>query len=358
MKAKKDIKVLYFTHPCAFNIYGGAEIQILKTKMYLEKTGNCSIKLFDVFYDKFDDYDMLHIFQMDSALLSLFDLAKHKGLKTVLSPIWWESPPIPSFFAKIGPAALARFYLNWKVYRIPTSLELDPFKRFLDLADIILPSSRMEISFLSRRFRVDPGKFFVVPNGVDERFAKAKPDLFVEKYGVRDFILYVGKIERNKNSLSLVKVCKDIGIPTIIIGDPQPLEEEYYAKCKRMAESSHNVQFIGSLAHDSDELASAYAAAKVFVLPSWHEVASLSALEAGLAGCNLVLTQRSSAPEYFKESAVYVNPASIADIRNKILVAYDKPKNNQIKEHVLSNFTWEKVAERTLEAYRLVLGQN
>jgi glycosyltransferase involved in cell wall biosynthesis len=355
MKAKKDIKVLYFTHPSAFNVFGGAEIQMLKTKMYLEKR-SCFIKLFDVFCDKLDDYDILHIFQMRSDVLSLFNLAKHKGLKTVLSPIWWESPPLSGFFAKIGLVALARSYLNWKAYGIPTSLELYPFKDILDLADIILPSSRMEISLLSRRFRMDLGKFFVVPSGVEERFAKAKPDLFVEKYGVKDFILYVGKIYSNKNSLSLIKVCKDIEIPTIIIGDIQPLEEEYYAKCKKLAESSHNIQFIGPLPHDSDELASAYAAARVFVLPSWLEVASLSALEAGLAGCNLVLTQRSSAPEYFKEFAMYVDPASITDIRNKILVAYNKPKNNQIKEYILNNFTWEKVAERTLDAYRLVLG--
>jgi glycosyltransferase involved in cell wall biosynthesis len=353
MEVDRPIKVLYFTHPAAFNIFGGAEIQMMKTKRYLEKSGKCFIKLFDIFCDKLEDYDALHIFQMSPECLSLFRLAKLKGLKTVLTPIWWE--PYSRGLQKFGPMAFARFYSNLKIYKMITFRELYPFKDFLDLADVILPSSEMESMILSHRFRVNPGKFFVVYNGVDDRFAKAEPNLFVEKYGIKDFILYVGKVGKVKNLLSLLKVCREIEIPTVIIGDAQPFEKDYFMACKKIAEFSRNIHFIGSLPHDSDELASAYAAAKVFVLPSWHEVASLSALEAGLAGCNMVITQRSSAPEYFKNFALYVNPASVKDIKEKILEAYAKPRTDELKQHILNNYTWEIVAKRTMEAYKLAL---
>jgi len=45
----------------------------------------------------------------------------------------------------------------------------------------------------------------------------------------------------------------------------------------------NGIKHIGFLPHDSEELQSAYAAAKVFVLPSNFETPGLTALEAGLA---------------------------------------------------------------------------
>jgi len=352
MKAQK-IKVLYFTHPTAFNIFGGAEIQILKTKEYLEKLPGdfIKIKLFDSFHDNIDDYDIIHVFQMSPECLSFFKLAKLKGKKTILSPIYWEQPT--TIWEKIGPLSLARFYSNLKIYRVFTSRELYPYKDFLEIADIILPNSNMEASLLANSFKVNVEKFFVVPNGVDRRFYEAKPDFFIKKYGVDDFILYVGKIEPRKNVLNLLKVCRDINIPTVVIGNCQPFQNWYFLECKKIIDSSHNILLVDSVPHGSEELCSAYAAAKVFVLPSWYETPGLAALEAGLAGCNLVITSRGSTIEYFKDYAWYVNPESIVDLRKKILEAYAHPKSPELKNHVFRHYIWEIVAEKTLQAYRL-----
>jgi glycosyltransferase involved in cell wall biosynthesis len=62
--------------------------------------------------------------------------------------------------------------------------------------------------------------------------------------------------------------------------------------------------------------------------------------------------------EYFKDLAFYVNPASVEDIKEKILEAYAKPRTDELKQHILNNYTWEKVAEKTLEAYKLALNKN
>ena len=44
------------------------------------------------------------------------------------------------------------------------------------------------------------------------------------------------------------------------------------------------VRWLGASDHDDPLLASAYAAARVFALPSWFETPGLAALEAALAG--------------------------------------------------------------------------
>lgn len=157
--------------------------------------------------------------------------------------------------------------------------------------------------------------------------------------------------------LTLLKAYEDIEIPLVIIGHFNPLEYEYFLECKKVAKHNRNIHFIGYMSPNSEELLSAYAAAKVFVLPSGFETPGLSALEAGLAGCNLVITKGGSTTEYFKNYASYVNPASKEDIKKKILEAYERPKNNELKEHILNNYTWEKTAERTLDAYNLALSK-
>jgi hypothetical protein len=44
------IKVLYFTDPVAFQLFGGAEVQMLKTKEHLEKMyDDICVKFFEFF---------------------------------------------------------------------------------------------------------------------------------------------------------------------------------------------------------------------------------------------------------------------------------------------------------------------
>jgi len=120
-------------------------------------------------------------------------------------------------------------------------------------------------------------------------------------------------------------------------------------------EAKDNIHFIGHIAHDSEVLASAYSAARVFVLPSWAETPGLATLEAGLAGCNIVITNRGSTTEYFKNFATYCNPSSVKSIRNAIIEAYNREKNEELRNHILQNYTWDIVAKKTLEAYELIV---
>jgi len=356
----EHIKVLYYTNPIAFQIFGGAEIQMQKTKEHLEAMNDdVFVKFFDPFSDKLDEYDILHVFQMHSECLSLCNLAKIKGLKIVLSSIYWPETGTDRSASMIMGALNKglKFYFNLKNYNYPTFKTLYPYKDFLEAANIIVPNSRIEATILSREFRINLDKFFSVPNAVEKNFFSAKPDRFIEKYSLKDFVLYVGRIEPRKNMLTLLKAYEDIEIPLVIIGHFNPLEYEYFLECKKVAKHNSHIHFLGYMSPNSEELLSAYAAAKVFVLPSGFETPGLSALEAGLAGCNLVITKGGSTKEYFKNYASYVNPSSKEEIKEKILEAYEKPKNNELKEHILKNYTWEKTAEKTIEAYNLTLGK-
>ena len=116
-----------------------------------------------------------------------------------------------------------------------------------------------------------------------------------------------------------------------------------------------NVHFLGSFDHESTILESAYAAARVVTLPAEYETPGLVALEAGLAKANIVITERGSTKDYYKEHARYINPEETEDIKEKLIEAYNSQKNDNLKEHIKENYLWDKIAKKTLEGYKKVL---
>ena len=109
--------------------------------------------------------------------------------------------------------------------------------------------------------------------------------------------------------------------------------------------------------HDDPLLASAYAAARVFALPSWFETPGLAALEAALAGCAVVITPFGCTREYFGDRVEYARPDRPADDRRG-----DRPGAGQTgpdpgsAAHVAAHYLWSDVARRTAEVYDQVAG--
>jgi glycosyltransferase involved in cell wall biosynthesis len=106
---------------------------------------------------------------------------------------------------------------------------------------------------------------------------------------------------------------------------------------------------------DHKELARIYKAAKVHVLPSWFETTGLSSLEAGVMGCNVVVTRKGDTEEYFEDMAYYCEPDSIVSIKEAVMNAHAQPFHTGLKDKILENYTWQNTAKETLEAYKTIL---
>ena len=346
------MKVAFYVYPVAFQSPGGGEMALLKTKEYLEKEG-LAVKLFDPWHDKLKDFDILHTFGSVKDALRMMESAHTAGIKNVLSTICWYSlkaawGTYPSPSKRV--MSTARHFAKTLFPFVPSER-----KRMMQCSDILLPNSETEAEQLRRFFGMPQEKITIVPNGVDPSFAFAAPGAFTEKYGLKDFVLCVGRIEPRKNQLNVVRALKDISRPIVFIGDYVPEYKDYYEACKRAGGS--NIHFLGPLPHDSSLLASAYAACDTFLLATWLETPGLAALEAGLAGAKVVITDQGAAPEYFKDFAAYVSPDSLSDIREKTLEMLKRPKTPDLKEHIQQNYLWSIVARRTMEVYKRVLGQ-
>jgi glycosyltransferase involved in cell wall biosynthesis len=228
---------------------------------------------------------------------------------------------------------------------------LYPYQRYMSIADVLLPNSHAEASILTKKFKADPKKIRVVHNAVESTFADANKNIFIQKYGWKDFVLFVGRIDYRKNLLPLIKACKELDYELVIIGSPAgDTDTRYYDVCKK--EAGKKTHFLPGMPYGSDMLKSAYAASHTIALPSWFETPGNTVMEGGLAGANVVTTAVGSCEEYFGDLALYVNPAKYEDIKSKIKQSMEQGKSLNVRKHLLKNFTWEKHAEKTLRAYK------
>lgn len=347
----KRIKVLYGASPNAFKSKGGGEVLLLKTKEYV-KDFEFEIGVFDG-SQNIEDYDIFHNFNIHRDCFENIRKAKEAGVKIVISPVYWPSLPQALFWDKAITDKLKLVAVE--VINKIDLLGLSRVKKMLKMADVITPSSEAESTIMQNTFGIAKKKISIIHNGVEQRFAKAKPDMFQKKFGLEhdDFLLYVGRIEERKNVLSLVKAMKGLEKVLVIIGNAKEGSEDYYQKCKK--EAGKNIVFIPGLEHESKMLESAYAACHAFALPTWYETPGLAALEAGLAGANIVVTREGCTKEYFSGFASYVNPRSVKDIKEKIEFEMNKQKSKGLSRHIDQEFLWENTAKQTREAYKQAL---
>ena len=323
------MRVLFNTYPVAFDCPGGGEIQILRTKKFLEKIG-VDIELYDLWNPQLNRTDVVHYFSVQGGSINFCSYVKRLGLPLVISPILWLD-------------------------RDKELYPLDEIRELFKLSDLVLPNSHAEAELLSDFFKIPREKFHITMNAVDETFHKAIPgELFRAKFSINGpFLLNVGNIEVRKNQLNLIRAVKDTGMQIVLLGNIR--DRAYFQEC--LKEGDGFLMYLGYVEHESELLMSAYNACEVFVLPSTLETPGLSALEAAASGTKVVITSIGSTWEYFKNYVTYIDPYNIENIRTGIIKELATIRDESLKKNVIKNFTWDKTALQALEAYTKVLNK-
>ncbi|MDD4013839.1 MAG: hypothetical protein PHW14_06580, partial [Candidatus Omnitrophica bacterium] len=153
------MRVLFYSYPSAFQNPGGGEVQLIKTMEYLQKQG-IHVKKFDQWSDRFEDYDILHIFGSVKDCLGLTKTAKSKGIKIALSTIFWsdfrralgESGSVKERAMLVARQAAKTLFPNFPSAR----------RQLMETADILFPNGEGEAGQLVKYFKMPRKKIFVV----------------------------------------------------------------------------------------------------------------------------------------------------------------------------------------------------
>ncbi|MDB5159549.1 MAG: glycosyltransferase family 4 protein [Mucilaginibacter sp.] len=355
------IKVAIIARSTLFTVPGGDTVQAVQTAMHLaEMEVWADIKLSNEMID-YSLYDLLHFFNIirpadilyhsrqarkpyvvSTILVDYSEYDKHhrKGLGALFSYLPGNSIEYIKTMARwlLGRDHLSSRDYVWKGQN-------RSIMEILQKAEMILPNSTSEYL---RVFKAYPSsvKYNVVPNGID-------PQLFKYDAGAErddNLIICVARIEGIKNQLNLIRALNNTRFKLLLIGNHSPNQQAYYNECKTIAAA--NIRFIDHL--PQPELVSYYQKAKVHVLPSWFETTGLSSLEAGVMGCNLVITDKGDTREYFEDDAFYCHPSDPAGILAAIEQASLAPRNLRLRERILKKYTWVQAANCTLAAYQSI----
>jgi tetratricopeptide (TPR) repeat protein len=190
-------------------------------------------------------------------------------------------------------------------------------------------------------------KLYAVNIGFD-RLKKYTMDECFAEFGVRDFILCIGRLEARKNQLALLKALEDTD-DTIVLATGGFTYQPEYAEAVKKFRRSGKVITLGRLT--SDQLSKLICGASVHVLPSWYELPGLVTFEAAYLGCPVVATKLGSCFDYLGNSITYCEPDNIESIKNSV---YNAIYNPQVKIK-LENLSWNNTAKNILNHYNQII---
>lgn len=361
------MRILMQNRPDAYERWGGDTTQMVKTAQYMRDLG-VEVEISLESKPDLTAFDIVHIFNIQTIDSSIQQIKNaHKQNKPIaLSTIYWDlrqmvnSADYLKFHQSQAVRALAK--INLKLAKLAVNLhrQMDKprTKYVLDTAEILLPNSKAELEILIDVFNNAQyrDKYVIVPNGIEQIIpenineeTKAILTRLPEK-----FLLQAANFDPGKNQLNLIKALLDEPeIPIVFAGRGD--SNLYGSECKNIANERGNVFFIGEIPHS--QMPHIYERAKVHALVSLRESPGLATLEAAIYGANCEVSKYSPVEEYFGEDAWICDPLDILSIKKAALNAWNAPHSDNLKNRILKEFTWEKAAKATLEAYKLIINK-
>jgi glycosyltransferase involved in cell wall biosynthesis len=245
-----------------------------------------------------------------------------------------------------------------------TSKKFNLFYRFLlpklsENVDAIIAVSDYTKDRIIFHTGIDESKIHTIRNGVDSGFFvqvdSGRKSNVLGKYKIPSsrFILSVSSIEPRKNLSTLLMAWDKIHAT---LDDDIWLVLAGRKNTKIFADAGLNhlpprVHFTGFV--DEDDLVVLYQSALFFTYLSLYEGFGLPPLEAMAAGIPVLSSNTTSIPEVVSDKAITVDPLSVLDVADNILMLADSESLRQELslagvEHA-KQFTWNNAAQKTFD---------
>ncbi len=205
----------------------------------------------------------------------------------------------------------------------------------------------------------------LVTEGVNPSFAPTGAEIverFRQHHAVPErYVLFVGTFEPRKNLARLVQAFDraidktDAPDHLVLVGGTGWKNDDLFAAVARSPRRDR-IHVLGYL--DDRDLAAAYSGCTVFAYPSISEGFGLPPLEAMACGAPVLTSDTTSLPETVGDAAVTVDPHDVDAIAGGLAQLLD---DIGLREQLIAagleraaGFSWDSVAQRTLDIYREV----
>ena len=400
-------KVALFSKEYPPHVYGGAGVHVEYLARALAKTvavevrcfgeqhedaGSLSVRGYPEWGEAAKNTDPRFVGAVDALSRSLA-MAKDRLDADLVHCHTWYTDMAGLFAAKLWgvPSVLTIHSLEplrpWKVEQLGNGYHLSAWmeRTAIEAADAIIAVSKETRADVLRLFDVPPERVHVIHNGIDldEYRAVAANDVLT-RHGIdpaRPFLLFVGRITRQKGIIHLVEAIPDIDPALQIVlcaGAPDTPEigREMEAGVGKAAAARPGVIWIREMLPRADVI-QLYTHAAVFCCPSVYEPFGIINLEAMACGTAVVASAVGGIPEVVvpEETGLLVDPGLVpggfdpvdAQAFSRALAAAinrlvgDPALRARFgaagRARVEAWFSWDAVAATTLDLYRSVLAR-
>jgi glycosyltransferase involved in cell wall biosynthesis len=234
--------------------------------------------------------------------------------------------------------------------------------------DAVITVSEYSKRDIQRTLRIPDERIHVIGNAVDASYHPITDTRLIDsvrdRYGIGPkYILYFGGFDLRKNVAGVLKAYAALPhalreeYQLVIAGrlhlPGHPLYPDPRPQIRELGLDDHVV--VTGQIREQDK-APLYSAAALYVFPSLYEGFGIPVLEAMACGAAVVTSNSSALPEVAGDAARLVDPESVDDISNAMAeVLENTALSNSLREQALARarlFTWDRVAQQTLEVYK------
>lgn len=230
------------------------------------------------------------------------------------------------------------------------------------MSDGIITVSEYSKLDIMKAFNYPKEKIFVTPLASEDIYFPMDKSLCKQlvknNYGIdKDFILYVGGFSPRKNIMGLIDAFSKLSLKhpdlrLVIVGTKGKSYDDYRHRSLKL-HIEDKVLFPGFI--PVEHMPFFYNAASVFAYPSFYEGFGLPPLEAMACGVPVLASHSTSIPEVVGDGAILFDPLDT----NEMFVLMDNMlEDTELRQDLISRglarasqFSWEKTARKTLEAY-------
>jgi glycosyltransferase involved in cell wall biosynthesis len=233
------------------------------------------------------------------------------------------------------------------------------FKKSIDRATVKTSVSIYSRDRISYRYNILPEDIHVVPNaanyilsncGLSKKEASFEIE---EKFGMKNFILCVSRIEPRKNHLLLLEKYLKLelfkkNIPLVFVGKKSIGVSLLNKRINELTEDQKKM-FYWYEQVSQEDLIKLYKACKLFVYPSKAEGFGIPPLEAITCGAPVLCSNVSAMKDYYFFQPYTFDPDDEKDFEKKLSdTIHNLPQENFIKNaarEVFNNYSWQRSAD-------------
>lgn len=403
------MKILFYTREFPPNVYGGAGVHVEYLSRELaklmqvevrcfgeqdEQHGNLSVKGISFSGDDFISSEAQLQAVFKTLQTSILMNAETTNAQLVHCHTWYAQ--FAGIIAKLCygiPLVITTHSLEplrpWKREQLGRGYDMSSWieKTAIEMADAVIAVSKETKQEVLQYFKIDEKKVQVIYNGIDlKQYVTTSETTVLERYNIdkhKPYVLFVGRITRQKGIIHLVNAIKYIDPETQVVlcaGAPDTPEigKEMEQSVQQMQTQRNNIIWIDEML-DKQSVIQLYSHAAVFCCPSIYEPFGIINIEAmachtavvasavggikevvvdGETGILVPLEQQTEAP--FEP----VNPdkfsRDLANGINKVI------QNKELRETMAKNgrkrvedyFDWVAIAKETKTLYQNLINES